>query len=124
VRASADRSADGRACVVFGSDDKVGFGPKKRRRLDQVQSFRLSVTLRADDDGPNPDIDQFPLGCSKQSNRTAIHYVSASALETFSAISLATSTACVVITEWAAPGIVTREPLVTAPLRISALLAM
>src|SRR5262249_25928567 len=50
VRASADRSADERAYVLFGSEDKVRFGPKKRRRLDQLQSFQTGVTLLADDD--------------------------------------------------------------------------
>src|SRR5215472_6432535 len=40
VRASADRSADERAYVLFGSEDKVRIGPKKRRRLDQLQSFQ------------------------------------------------------------------------------------
>ena len=53
-----------------------------------------------------------------------MYYVSASALETFSAISLATSAACVAIMEWAAPGTVTGEALAMAPLRISVLLAM
>jgi len=50
VRGSADRPADERGCVLFGSEDKVRFGPKKRRRLDQLQSFQTGVTLLADDD--------------------------------------------------------------------------
>jgi hypothetical protein len=50
VRASADRSADERAYVLFASEDKVRIGPKKRRRLDQLQSFQTGVTLLADDD--------------------------------------------------------------------------
>src|SRR5262249_41563869 len=50
VRASADRSADERAYVLFGSEDKVRIAPKKRRRLDQLQSFQTGVTLLADDD--------------------------------------------------------------------------
>ena len=50
MRASADRSADERAYVLFGSEDKVRIGPKKRRRLDQLQSFQTGVTLLADDD--------------------------------------------------------------------------
>src|SRR5262249_55375720 len=50
VRASADRSADEGAYVLFGSEDKVRIGPKKRRRLDQLQSFQTGVTLLADDD--------------------------------------------------------------------------
>ena len=50
VRASADRSADERAYVLFGSEDKVRIGPKKRRRLDQLQSFQTGVTLLADDE--------------------------------------------------------------------------
>src|SRR5262249_45840021 len=50
VRASADRSADERACVLFGSEDKVRFDPKKRRHLDQLQFFQTGVTLLPDDD--------------------------------------------------------------------------
>jgi hypothetical protein len=53
-----------------------------------------------------------------------MYYVSASAFETCSPTSLATSTACVVIMEWAAPGTVTEQALGMAPLRTSALLAM
>ena len=56
--------------------------------------------------------------------RAAMYYVSVSALETFSPISLATSAACVAIMEWAAPGTVTGEALGMAPHRISALLVM
>ena len=50
MRASADRSADECAYVLFGSEDKVRIGPKKRRRLDQLQSFQTGVTLLADND--------------------------------------------------------------------------
>ena len=41
---------DERAYVLFGSEDKVRIGPKKRRRLDQLQSFQTGVTLLADDE--------------------------------------------------------------------------
>ena len=47
-----------------------------------------------------------------------MYYVSASALKTFSASSLATSAACVVIMEWAAPGTVTEEALACPGRRI------
>lgn len=50
MRASADRSENERVYVLFRAEDKVCFGPTKRRRLDQLQSFQTGVTLRADDD--------------------------------------------------------------------------
>jgi hypothetical protein len=48
-----------------------------------------------------------------------MYYVSVSALETLSPISLSTSAACAAIMEWAAPGTVTGEALGMAPHRIS-----